>query len=178
MIVLKYSINKIMKYTFLLLLLFTANAFSSDLCEPHPELEFLNGISGVLEIELSEKAQPMEKLPGVFLSDSNAKIVATNLNAEYYNEQNDSFRPLTHSELNSVAFKAKKITLGSESGETIDHLAGNMKYFTVQEILKAVEVTELKTRGNTDWFGGIDVHHIYFEGLSCHQGVWIPFWGS
>jgi len=37
----------------------------------------------------------------------------------------------------------------------------------VQELLRAVELTEQKTRENTEWFGGIDVHHMYFEGLFC-----------
>ena len=167
-----------MKYTLLLTLLFSTNVLAADLCEPHPELEFFNSMSGILAIELTEETEAMKNLPGNSVAKPGSKIISVTLNAELYNEGKDLFRPLTSSELNSIAFESKRIVIGSESGESKEHSAKNGKHFTVQELIKAVELTEFKTRGNTDWFGGIDVHHIFFEGLSCHEGVWMPFWGS
>jgi hypothetical protein len=167
-----------MRYTSLLMLLFSANVFGSELCEPHPELGFFNKVSGVLEIELNEDAKPMKNLPGNFVSKPGSKVVKVVLNTELYNEENDSFRELSKAELNEKAFESKTIVIGSESGESVKHSAINGKYFTTKELISAVEFTELKTRGNTDWFGGVDVHHIFFEGLACHKGIWVPFWGS
>ena len=167
-----------MRCTFLLMLLFSADVLSSDLCEAHPELEFFNSFSGVLDIELTDEAKPMKNLPGNLISGPNSKVTRVTLSIELYNEEKDLFRALTNSELNSIAFKSEAIVIGSESGESVTHSAKNGKHFTAKELISAIEQTELKTRGNTDWFGGVDVHHIFFEGLSCHQGVWVPFWGS
>ena len=167
-----------MRCLFLLLFIVSTNALGSELCEPHPELKFFNTISGVLDIKLSEKAVSMDKLPGNLVSKPTSKIKGLTLNAEVYNEAGESYRQLTSVELDSKAFESSSILLGSESGESVEHSADNGKYFTVKELISAVETTELKTRGNTDWFGGIDVHHIYFEGLTCHQGTWVPYWGS
>jgi hypothetical protein len=46
-------------------------------------------------------------------------------------------------------------------------------------MLNAVAETERQTRDKSEWFDGVDVHHIYFEGI--HQGsdgVWEIYWGS
>lgn len=167
-----------MRYTLILILLFSANTFASDSCEDHPELDFFNRISGVLNIELSDQAKPMKNLPGNLVAKPSSKIEKITLVTEFYNQEDDTFRALSKEELNSKAFKSKTIALSGESGEVIEYSAVNQKFFTAQELIKAIELTEFKTRANTEWFGGIDVHHIYFEGLSCHEGVWIPFWGS
>lgn len=168
-----------MRYTLLLMVLLTsANVYGADRCEPHTELEFFNALSGVLDIKLTEEAKPIKKLPGNLVSSSSSKVVSAKLNLEFYNEEDDTFRALSESELNSIAFESKAIVIGSESGESIEHFAKNGKSFTVKELIQTIEHTEFKTRGNTDWFGGVDVHHIFFEGLSCHEGVWVPFWGS
>lgn len=52
-------------------------------------------------------------------------------------------------------------------------------HFTVRELVHAVEKTELETRGSSEWLGGIDVHHIFFEGISAEaDGTWALCWGS
>ncbi len=37
----------------------------------------------------------------------------------------------------------------------------------VQEVLDAILECEKQTRGASDWFEGVDVHHIFFEGQGC-----------
>jgi hypothetical protein len=51
----------------------------------------------------------------------------------------------------------------------------------IDDLIAAIEETERRTRGNTQWFGEIDVHHVYFEGLvpaADAEGVWEIVWGS
>jgi hypothetical protein len=39
--------------------------------------------------------------------------------------------------------------------------------------------TERQTRADSDWLDGVDVHHVYFEGLSGGTGgIWEINWGS
>ena len=68
-------------------------------------------------------------------------------------------------------------TLG-EKGIEVLHKSKN-GIFTVKDLMKAVLRTEKKTRKNTEWFGGIDVHHIFFEGLVKIRGNKFQIcWGS
>ncbi len=53
------------------------------------------------------------------------------------------------------------------------------EHFTVRELLQAVEDTERQTRGKSDWFDGVDIHHVYFEGLHEEEpGIHTIYWGS
>jgi hypothetical protein len=145
----------------------------------HPELEFFNSLSGKLEIELDLPAEPIAKDLLNLRASPNARIVRLELRAEVFNPDTEEFRPLTAAELDALAFRANSIPLRSEDGEVILHAAPNGSHFTVRELLRAVEETERRTRANSEWFGGVDVHHLYFEGI--HPGeddVWEIYWGS
>jgi hypothetical protein len=40
------------------------------------------------------------------------------------------------------------------------------------------DAVEASDAGATEWFGGIDVHHVYFAGIPLeHGGVWSIGWG-
>ena len=59
---------------------------------------------------------------------------------------------------------------------------GNVAYPNVQVIQEMVDMVvefEKVDRPKTSWFGGIDAHHVYFEGL-CKQkdGSYSVCWGS
>jgi hypothetical protein len=145
----------------------------------HPELEFFNSLSGKLEIELDLPAEPIAKDLLNLRASPNARIVRLELRAEVFNPDTEEFLPLTAAELDALAFRANSIPLRSEDGEVILHAAPNGSHFTVRELLRAVEETERRTRANSEWFGGVDVHHLYFEGI--HPGeddVWEIYWGS
>ena len=61
----------------------------------------------------------------------------------------------------------------------VEHSAPNGNSFTIQDMIIAIEVTERKSRGSSEWLGGIDVHHIYFEGIHQNEnGDWEIPWGS
>ncbi|QEL19410.1 hypothetical protein [Limnoglobus roseus] len=145
---------------------------------PHPELEFFNSLTGKLEIELDTPAEPVANLLNLQASPD-ARIVRLELKAEVFDRETDESRPLTPAELDGVAFRGSSILLQSEDGEPVSHAAPNGSHFTVRELLRAVEETERQTRGGSEWLGGVDVHHVYFEGIHSDDGdVWEVDWGS
>lgn len=144
----------------------------------HPELEFFNSLSGKLEIELDVPAEHVGNLLNLRASPD-ARVVRVALRAEVFNHDTEEFRPLTPQELDAVAFRGRSIRLRSEDGEAVSHAAPNGSYFTVRELLRAVEETERRTRGQSEWIGGVDVHHVFFEGIHLGEdGVWDIYWGS
>ncbi len=76
-----------------------------------------------------------------------------------------------------VVFRGGVLTLRG-LGKPVRHTQPDCE-FTVRDVLEAVEETERQTRGQTAWFGGIDVHHVYFEGFDGEEDdVWLIGWGS
>jgi len=57
------------------------------------------------------------------------------------------------------------------------HRAPSAGAFTVRDLLAAVEETERRTRAQSEWFGGVDIHHCFFQGIEVDdQGVWRISW--
>ncbi|GAB2663226.1 hypothetical protein GCM10027088_47380 [Nocardia goodfellowii] len=64
-------------------------------------------------------------------------------------------------------------------GDPVEHRASNGKWFTVRDLVTAIAETERRTRQQSQWYGGVDVHHVYFEGIhEGADGVWEIYWGS
>jgi hypothetical protein len=148
----------------------------------HPELEFFNSLTGRLEIELDVPAEPVANLLNL-QAKPDARVVRLELRVEVFNRDTETFRPLTPEEYDSVAFHGSSIRLQSEDSEAISHDAPNGSFFTVRELLRAVEETERRTRDQSEWLGGVDVHHIFFEGIHPSEDededdVWEIYWGS
>jgi hypothetical protein len=144
-----------------------------------PDLAFFNSLSGKLEIKLS--IPPHRYTPNLenLQASPHAKVVNLKLVAEVYEKATKTFRNLTADELNSVAFRGSEIKLRNDSGRVVSHKAPNGKYFTVLELLGAVVETERQTRDDTEWLEGVDVHHVFFEGIhEAGGGVWEIYWGS
>jgi hypothetical protein len=143
------------------------------------DLDFFNRLSGRLNIELSIPAQPAAPHLLNLQAPANAKIVSLKLTAEVFEREKKTFRPLTADEWDSIAFRGSAIRLRGESDRVVSHKAPNGSYFTVRELLLAVEETERQTRNDSDWFGGVDVHHVFFEGIHKESDdVWRIAWGS
>jgi hypothetical protein len=143
-----------------------------------PELEFFNNLGGTLEIELTVPAEPGARTYNLRASPE-AQISNLRLHTRVFNRQTDGFRDLTPDELDSVAFRDNRITLRGLSGDVVAHDAANGEFFTVRELLHAVEDTERQTRDRSEWLGGVDTHHCYFEGIHlADDGVWDITWGS
>jgi hypothetical protein len=141
-------------------------------------LEFFNTLRGELEIILTEPSEPIDDLLAV-AAHPEAQILSLSLALEVFNWDTEQSRPLTQEELDMVVFVEREIQLRGESGEIVVHQAPNGNEFTVRDLINAVEDTERETRGSTDWLGGIDVRHCFFEGIhETKDGVWEIFWAS
>jgi hypothetical protein len=144
----------------------------------HPELGFFNNLNVKLEIELDVPARPVGKLLNLRASPD-ARVVRLQLRAQVFNPATRESRALTPQELDSVAFRGSFIRLRNEDGDVVRHDAPNGSFFTVRELLAAVEETERRTREQSAWLGGVDVHHIFFEGIEpVEDDVWEICWGS
>jgi hypothetical protein len=144
----------------------------------HPELEFFNRLSGKLEIELTAPPEKIGNLDNL-RAPPEAKIKSLKLAPHVFDRETETARKLTPEELQSVAFQAAQIKLRGEGAGAVAHQAPNGQFFTVQDLLNAGAETERQTRDNSDWLDGVDVHHVYFEGIHPGEdGVWEKYWGS
>ncbi len=144
-------------------------------------LAFFNALSGELRIELSS---PTTTLPGLEneAAPPTATIKSIQLVTDIFERENDTFRELTAEELSRVVFEAGSVVLRGQADMPVRHRAPNGIHFTVRELLAAVEETERQTRGHTGWFDGINVHHVFFEGIRqtsvSPTEEWTIDWGS
>ncbi|MEU1429792.1 hypothetical protein ABZ412_22190 [Nocardia sp. NPDC005746] len=139
-------------------------------------LEFFNGLSGTLSIELSEPTIDI----AANLSNQRAKATAEIKELSFALEvfEDNNFRDMTADELDRVVLESAMLNLQGE-GEPVAHRAPNGKWFTVRDLVAAITETERRTRPQSQWFGGIDVHHVFFEGIDQEEGgTWRIFWGS
>ena len=82
---------------------------------------------------------------------------------EYFDRQHDEFVKLTEEELNQTAFIGDEITFKDGFTE-ITYLSKDGQ-FTVLELVAVIVEFEKVIRPKSDWFGGVDTHHVYFEGI-------------
>ena len=129
--------------------------------------EFFNSVSAVLSISLTKKPIRIGTLMNL-RAEEDSKIKEIKFD-NYEIFENGNFRKLTLEEESMIVFEdAPEISIVGESlfdrdlkKFTVSHKKKNGKW-SVKELVKAVEKTEKKTRQHTEWFGGVDVHHIYF----------------
>lgn len=140
-------------------------------------LAFLDSIGGRLDIELTE---PTEKIsPNLANRKATPTATIKRVKLDAYTFTDSDLVPLTAAELDRVVFRGAVLKLVGY-GDVVTHTAADCE-LTVRDVLEAVEKTELETRSDSDWFEGIDVHHVFFQGLSRHSAVrdvWVISWGS
>ena len=51
-------------------------------------------------------------------------------------------------------------------------------YFTVRELVDNIVEFEKEDRLASDWFGGVDTHHRFFEGIYKDKDAYRICWGS
>ena len=137
---------------------------------------------------LVEKAPPSAQITGVSLImevDIQRELFA-NLTEEQQQrlviveDDGPLFRELTEEEWKRVVIRTPAIRMRGESGQhVIEHQAPDGASFTMRDLASAIAETERRTRGYTNWVGGIDVHHVLFDGIELGEdGVWQIKWGS
>ena len=53
--------------------------------------------------------------------------------------------------------------------EEVEAQGGDVRVFSVGEVVRAIEEFERADRPKTTWFGGVDCHHTFFEGLAPNE---------
>ena len=98
-----------------------------------------------------------------------------------YDEQLDKFIELTPEYLNQPGFVGNTLNLQSWKGTTQQTYCNDKGFFTMAEVIDKIETFERFDRVDPkmEWFGGIDCHHIYFEGLHLiGDDAYCIYWGS
>jgi hypothetical protein len=142
-------------------------------------LAFFNGLSGRLKIELTEPAQQAAPHLLNLVAPKGARIVRVDFELEVF--EDDDARPLTEEEWSRVVVRAPRIKMVNlDTPETVvETPAPHGGVFTVRDLQHAVARSEHVSREGGDWMGGVDVHHVYFEGIEPEDGgVWAIAWGS
>jgi hypothetical protein len=146
--------------------------------------DLVNKVRPVLHIILDKKTKRISKKLLNLKSDSNAKILKIewceplhyyNYDDENYeNDDDDDIHVCTEEELNSVGYNGKIFNY-----ENVEYTTEN-DFFTVKEIFDIILLREPEIRSKTNWFGGIDVHHIFYEGLHFSESLktFKCAWGS
>jgi hypothetical protein len=143
------------------------------------DLDFFNRLSGRLEVTLTENPERITERLHNLAAPATARLARIELRLEVFEEEAGAFRALTDDESNRIAFRRSTIHLRGLGERVVQHAAPNGRWFTVRELAAAVEETERQTRGDSEWFGGIDVHHVFFQGIhEGNDGVWTISWGS
>jgi hypothetical protein len=149
----------------------------TELAVPDPEgLAFLDSLGGRLDVELTEA--PVKISPNLENEKAPPSATIKSVKLDAYKFEKDDLRPLSTAELDRVVFRGAVLQLRG-LGKVVKHTAADCQ-FTVLDVLDAVEETERQTRGDSEWFEGVDVHHKFFEGLNGGEdgGVWDIGWGS
>ena len=98
---------------------------------------------------------------------------------EKYDESTDEFIELTKKELDKIEYPFQEITIKSFNENKIKFKSKSKKGFTVRELIECIKDVENIARPESEWFGGIDAHHIFFEGLGkIRDGIYEIYWGS
>ncbi|WP_460720474.1 hypothetical protein [Nocardia heshunensis] len=133
-------------------------------------------MSGTLSIELTEPTESIAATLSNQRTTSTAAIKRVSFTLNVF--ENGEARDLTANELNRVVLELPILNLRG-SGAPVEHRAPNGKWFTVRDLAAAIAETETTTREQSQWFGGTDVHHTFFEGIEKRaDGVWEISWGS
>jgi hypothetical protein len=142
-------------------------------------LDFFNALSGHLDVTLTEPAKPLSEHVMNLQAAPTAQIASIALRLSVYQpDKDEKFRDLTDDEWQRVVLCAASIRMCGETDKIVEH-AAPAGAFTVRDLAAAIAETERQGRGDSNWLGGIDVHHVFFEGIEQNDdGVWAIRWGS
>lgn len=134
-------------------------------------------LSGTLHLTLSEAPKPMTPHVLNEIAPPDAAIEAISMTWEVY--EDETFRPLTEEEWSRLVLPEPRIEIVTLSEDRLTFEAPSPEGFSTRTLAEIVEESERQTRVRTEWFGGIDAHHVFFEGLTkAADGAYQSAWGS
>lgn len=145
-------------------------------------------ISFVLNIQLSKPPAPIGRQPGgqFYLlnlqADEDATLTDITVDEIYRTEE--PYKKFTNEEINNlVIYEKDEIEFRFKHFEDRSRNASKKYYFpsnkvTIKQFVDAIIDFEKLTRPMNLWCGGIDCHHIFYEGISGQNGSYIILYGS
>jgi hypothetical protein len=135
-------------------------------------LGFFNQLWGRLNLELSEPPQPISERLLNEAAPPSARIGRVSLELRVVVDiEDNAYRDLTEEEWRRMVLPVPVIRLRGLGEIVVRHRAPDGASFTVRDVVVAIVETERQTRASTEWFGGIDVHHVYLSGTRRQRGV-------
>jgi len=124
----------------------------------------------LLSISLNEYATPTSQLESITFEGNTF--------------DGEDIHEVTEEQLAETAFDHPEINLVWQPAPGRDYLvchrdAPNGTHFTLQDIVDTIVGAETLFRPHSEWFGGIDTSHTFFEGFTQHgEHTFSIFWGS
>ena len=124
----------------------------------------------LLSISLNEYATPTSQLESITFEGNTF--------------DGEDIHEVTEEQLAETAFDHPEINLVWQPAPGRDYLvchrdAPNGTHFTLQDLIDTIVGAETLFRPHSEWFGGIDTSHTFFEGFTQHgEHTFSIFWGS
>ena len=137
------------------------------------------GFGGSLEIEVTE---PLESISLNEYATPTARLESIGFHPTTFD--GEDIHEVTEAELAETAFDYPEINLVWQPAPGRDYLvchrdAPNGTHFTLQDLIDTIVGAENLFRPHSEWFGGIDTSHVYFEGFTQHgEHTFSIAWGS
>ena len=158
---------------------------STRSCGPTP---MLRSVTFVAHVETTNTSPQQGMLLNRF-EEPDSEIVSLHAGPiERFDRALNEHIELTRDELQQPGFIGSELPLESiwkaRDGRTVAETRRTYKthkgFFTVSEVVKAVEKFDRVDRPKSKWFGGVDCHHVFFEGLcpNAEKNAFCVCWGS
>lgn len=143
-------------------------------------------VSFILDIKTDRPNVKYSNLGNVFVH-TDAKLISVEArHISYYNCNTGELTYLTTEEKQKPGFVGSTMTLynkwsdndGNMTSETTKTFRTTKGFFTINEVVKKICVFEMIDRPKSNWFGGIDAHHIHYENMSRGNKGYIIHYGS
>ena len=164
---------------------------TTEMIGPTP---YLKSLSFELAFETTKTTKPPKKMPKKArrlqnrFEEKDSKLLNISIESHGVRRWDKDKHDFGECDLEEKGFIGSKITLhnswkndGKVISETVSTITNEVGYFTCAEVIDHILDFEKCDRPKTKWFGGINCHHRYFEGLwevkgsGGHYGV---CWGS
>jgi len=146
---------------------------SKEITGPTPYLESL---SFELALETSKPPKKTGKLQNRF-EDKDSKLLSVSIGSNGVMRWEDDKDDPVDCDLEEKGFIGSEFTLYNCVSQedkviykTVSTITNKVGYFTCAEVIDHILDFEKCDRPKTKWFGGIDCHHIWFEGLGENTG--------
>ena len=141
----------------------------------HGVQDVMKNINFNLEIETTNTTPvPENGLMNRFEEPDSEIVSITHDNIRLYNNEKENFDYLLEDDLNQPGYYGNEITFHQSyiDRKTKEIIADTKKtyyndkgLFTIKEMVDNIVDFEKRDRPSTKWFGGIDCHHTYYEGI-------------